>query len=286
LKITERVSYYRGVPRQTPPDRLQHVARAACRVFIKKGYRRALLADVGRDLGLSHAVLYRYVENKQALFELALIYATDPGALKGLTVPLRAPPEGRPLELVKAWATDHAQYPVLGAACGDNAADPVTELGGIIDECYAFVEHNRALLALIARSGLDIPELNDFFFHEVRASYIEQLTGYLRRRMAAGDLRPAPDAGVAARFIIESIAWFAWHRIGDPASETISDDQARVTVRDLLLAAFTPECALVRRSDAGDLRRIGWALASLSARGRRADPGRTGRAGRTERPGD
>lgn len=75
----------------------------------------------------------------------------------------------------------------------------------------------------------------------MRASYIEQLTGYLSRRTAAGELRPAPDAAVAARFIIESIAWFAWHRIGDPASETISDEQARVTVRDLLLAAFTPD---------------------------------------------
>ena len=238
--ITDSSSYHHLMPRQTPPGRLQNVAGAACRVFIEKGYRRALLADVGKDLGLSHGVLYRYVESKEALFELALVYATDPGALVALTVPLQAPPKGRVLELVKAWAADQGRFPVLSAAGGDSAGDPAKELAGIIDECYAFVERNRRLLALIERSALDIPELRDFYFNELRASYIEQLTGYLRRRTAAGELRPVSDAGVAARFIIESIAWFAWHRKGDPGSDAVPDEQARVTVCELLLAAFVP----------------------------------------------
>lgn len=216
------------------------MASAACRVFIAKGYRRALLTDVGQDLGLSHGILYRYVENKEALFELALVYATDPGALTALTVPLPAPPKGRALELVRAWAADQAEFPVLGAASGDSAGDPATELARIIDECYAFVERNQRVLALIRGSALDYPELQDFFVHELRASYIDRLTGYLRRRTAAGVLRPVRDAGVAARFIIESVAWFGWHRKGDPGPDVISDEQARLTVRELLLAAFIP----------------------------------------------
>ena len=228
------------MPRRTPPGRLHNVAGAACWVFIDKGYRRALLTDVGKALGLSHGILYRYVENKEALFELALLYAMDPVALTALTVPLPAPPTGRALELVKAWAADQAGFPVLGAAAGDIAGDPATELAGIIDECYGFIEGNQRVLALINSSALDLPELRDFFINELRASYIDQLTGYLRRRMAAGMLRPARDAGVAARFIIESIAWFGWHRKGDPGSEVISDEQARLTVRELLLAAFVP----------------------------------------------
>ena len=228
------------MPRRTPPGRLQDVASAACRVFIAKGYRRALLTDVAKDLGLSHGILYHYVENKQALFELALVYATDPAALTALAVPLPAPPEGRALQRAKAWAADQATFPVLGAAAGDSAGDPATELAGIIDECYAFIEGNQRMLALIAGSALDYPELRDFFINELRAPYIAQLTGYLRCRMAAGMLRPARDAAVAARFIIESIAWFGWHRKGDPGPEVITDEQARLTVRELLLAAFAP----------------------------------------------
>jgi hypothetical protein len=39
---------------------------------------------------------------------------------------------------------------------------PATELAGIVAECYAFVERNRRVLALIERSAVDIPELYDF----------------------------------------------------------------------------------------------------------------------------
>lgn len=230
------------MPRRTPPGRLREVADSACRVFIKKGYRRALLADVGKELGLSHGVLYRYVENKEALFELALVYATNPEAVPSIAVPLPAPPKGRALDLVKAWARDRARFPILDSA-GDSAGDSASELAGIIDELYAFVEGNRRLLALIARSALDIPELSDFYYHELRAAYIGQLTGYLYRRTGAGQLRPVSDAGAAARFITESIAWFGWHRKGDPGPDMISDEQARQTVRELLLAAFVAEQA-------------------------------------------
>jgi hypothetical protein len=49
-----------------------------------------------------------------------------------------------------------------------------------------------------------------------------------------------PDVPVAARFIVETIAWFAMHRHGDPDSATLSDDACRRTVHHLLLAAFLP----------------------------------------------
>ena len=212
-------------------------------MFIEKGYRRALLTDVGRDLGLSHGVLYRCVESKEALFELALVYAMDPEAISAVAVPLASPPKGRALDLVKAWAADRARFPLLEAAAGGNAGDPAAELAGIVGECYAFVERNRRLLALIERSAVDIPELYDFYFGELRAAYISQLASYLRRRTEAGQFRPVPDAVAAARFITESVAWFGWHRKADPGSSMITDEQARRTVRELLLAAF------VRNSD-------------------------------------
>ena len=247
------------MPRRTPPGRLRDVARSACRVFIEKGYRRALLTDVGKDLGLSHGLLYRYVESKEALFELALVYAMDPEAISAVSVPLASPPKGRALDLVKAWAADRARFPLLEAAAGDSAGDPATELAGIVGECYAFVEDNRRLLALIERSAVDLPELYEFYFTELRAAYISQLASYLRRRGEAGQLRPVADAIAAARFITESIAWFGWHRKADPGSSMISDEQARQTVRELLLAAFvrsSDEATAVSRPPG--CRRPGW----------------------------
>lgn len=231
------------MPRRTPPGRLEDVAHAACRVFIEKGYRRTLLTDVGKDLGLSHAILYRYVDSKEALFELALAYAIDPAAIQAIEVPVPAPARGRTLELIQAWAAERAQFPRLTAATADPADDPAIELAGIIDECYEFVESNWRVLGLIARSAPDMPEIMEFFFIDRRAAYIRELTGYLRQRQRMGQLRQVSDVDVAARFIIESIAWFGWHRRGDPGRDTFSDDRARQTVQELLLAAFVPNPA-------------------------------------------
>ena len=50
--------------------------------------------------------------------------------------------------------------------------------------------------------------------------------------------RSVPDIPAAARFIVETIAWFAMHRHGDLDSAMLDDDTCRTTVRHLLLAAF------------------------------------------------
>jgi hypothetical protein len=47
-----------------------------------------------------------------------------------------------------------------------------------------------------------------------------------------------PDVPVAARFIVESVAWFAMHRHGDPDSAMLEDAASRRTVGHLLVAAF------------------------------------------------
>jgi AcrR family transcriptional regulator len=229
------------MPRRTPPDRVRDVARAACRVFIEKGYRKALMTDVGARLGLSHALLYRYVDSKEALFELALRYAVDPTQVPAIEIPVPTPPPGRALDLVQVWAAEQATFPVLaGALAAGHAEDAAEELAGIIGELYAFVEGNRRLLALIERCALDMPELYAFWFTQLRRVYVSDLATYLQCRGSAGELRKVSDVQVAARFIAESIAWFAWHRRGDADSGMIADEQARHTVTELLLAAFVP----------------------------------------------
>jgi AcrR family transcriptional regulator len=225
--------------RRTPPDRVRNVASAACQVFIEKGYRRTLMSDVGAQLELSHALLYRYVESKEALFELAVLYAVDREAAAKIEVPVPTPPRGHTLGLLKKWGKENAGFPVLASALAQRQPKDITdELLGIIDERYLFMERNHQLLALIERSALDLPELHAFYFTKGRRSQVGQLASYLERRIRSGDLNPVSDVEVAARFIVETIAWFAMHRKGDLDSAMIADEQAHQTVRELLLAAF------------------------------------------------
>jgi hypothetical protein len=39
---------------------------------------------------------------------------------------------------------------------------------------------------------------------------------------------------------VETIAWFAMHRHGDPDSAMLDDETCRRTVHDLVVAAFLP----------------------------------------------
>jgi AcrR family transcriptional regulator len=230
--------------RTTPPGRVQDVARAACEVFIAKGYRGTRLTDVAERLELSHALLYRYVESKDALVELAARYAMDPGADLDAVVPVATPPPGHLGQLLRTWIAGRATFTQLRAALEhDPGRDARAELAGIIDELYDFVERNRLLLLLIESLADDHPELSGRSINDRKRAHTERLAAFLASRAASGGLRLLGDPQVAAHFLNETIAWFAQHRQHDPNTAGIDDQRARSQVRELLLAAFVPDAA-------------------------------------------
>jgi len=228
--------------RRTPPGRVRHIASAACEVFIAKGYRKALLTDVAERLELSHALLYKYVESKEALLELAVRYAMDAGADLDAVVPLATPGPGHILTLIREWLTVRAAFPTLRAALERGpGGDAAAELAGIIDELYDFIEQNRLLLLLIESLADDYPGLSGESVSDRKRSFSGRVAAFLTDRAQSGQLRPLADPEIAARFATESIAWFAQHRKRDRDAAMIDDQQARSSVRDLLLAAFVPD---------------------------------------------
>jgi AcrR family transcriptional regulator len=214
-----------------PPRPVAEVADAAVRIFTDKGFRTAGISDVSTALGLSHGALYTYVDSKQALLYLALLRAIQPDAVHALPIPVTAPPPPQIVKLVEAWAA--VQTAVLAFPAGQ-------ELGDIIDALYGFMDRHRRVLKLVARCAADLPELARWYFEQQRRAMLDRLAEYLRHQIRSGQLRPVPDVPAAARFIVETIAWFAMHRHTDPDSGMLDDDACRRTVRHLLLAAFLP----------------------------------------------
>ena len=218
------------------------MARAACDVFIAKGYRGTRLTDVAERLELSHALLYRYVESKEALLELAVRYAMDQEADLEAAVPLATPAEGRIAELVGAWLTTRATFTRLRGSLEQQPGDDARAvLAGVIDELYDFIESNRLVLLLIESLADDFPEISGEAVNDRKHSLNGRLAAFLAGRAATGEMRPIADPEVAAHFVAETIAWFAQHRKRDPNAAAIDDRQARATVRELLLAAFIPD---------------------------------------------
>jgi AcrR family transcriptional regulator len=223
-----------------PMRQLADVADAAVAVFAEKGYRQAGISDVSAALGLSHGALYTYIDSKQALLYLALLRATQPEAVNDLAVPVLAPPPQELEALLESWVSSENSFPVVETPTGPALQLDDKDLGEIIDALYGFMERNRRVLDLLGQSAAELPELAKWYFVQRRRATLEHLGDYLQARIRSGELRPVPDVPAAARFIVETIAWFAMHRHGDLDSAMLDDDTCRSTVRHLLLAAFLP----------------------------------------------
>ncbi|MFB9838498.1 TetR/AcrR family transcriptional regulator [Actinoallomurus acaciae] len=225
---------------RVPARPVEEIAEAAARVFMAKGYRAAKISDVSAALGMSHGAVYTYAKSKEALLYLALVRLARPESLAGLDIPVATPTSEEIVAVVDT--AGRGDFPVLTAASAGlrRHATVAEELGAIIDELYGFIERDRHLLALVERCAPDLPDLANLYFVQRRRTLLTALGDHLRRHIGSGALRPVPDVPAAARFITETVAWFAWHRLDDPDSTTLDGEACRRTVRHLLLAAFLP----------------------------------------------
>ena len=220
--------------------RLDEILEAALQVFLAKSYRRAQMADVARELGVSPGTLYNYVESKEALFHLIVERGFGSVATPPATYPVPTPPPGATLAALQRRFGKGVPLPALDAALSRiRVTDPAAELTAIVRELYALIASNRHGIVLLERSAHDWPELAAFFYRGLRRSTLKRLEQYLDARMRTGALRTVPDRAAAARLINETIAWFAMHRFGDNDSSDVSDASAEATVTDVLVHAFT-----------------------------------------------
>jgi AcrR family transcriptional regulator len=228
---------------RSPEERLAQILAAAIRVFSTKSYRRAQMADVAREMGMSPGMLYNYVESKEALFHLLVERGFGSAPLPGASeLPVRTPPPDATLALLKGQLLGGYFLPTLDAALGrKRPAHARTEFEDIVRELYRAVSKHREGIVIIERSAQDWPELAALFYTGMRRDLLARMERYLAQRTKAGQLRRVPDSAAAARLIMETVAWFAMHRMHDPDSRDISDAAAEATLIDVLSHGFVKE---------------------------------------------
>jgi len=86
-----------------------------------------------------------------------------------------------------------------------------------------------------------LPELARLAHVEMRRPVLDALTTYLTRRARRGGLRRTPDSAATARLVLETVSWFARHRLSDPDGRAIDDHVAEETVVDMLVHALVPD---------------------------------------------
>jgi AcrR family transcriptional regulator len=224
--------------RTRAPRRLEEIVEAATVVFLERGYRRARMDEIARRAGVSPGLLYTYAESKEALFQLAQL--RELGAdISQSALPVAAPSADEVQALGRRAFKELAALPALEAALkSDDPADVQAELGAIVREHYERLHRYRRFVRLNERSALDWPEMAERYYTRGRKNHVRRLGAYISARVASGDLAPLPDAEVAARFVLETVAWFANHRYGDYDGGQIPDDVAEETVVQLVTAGL------------------------------------------------
>jgi len=231
------------VARSRPPQRLDEILEAARRVFAARGYRRTRMTDVAVAAEVSPGLLYTYAASKEALFHLVL--RREIGIdLSTLALPAPDPGPEAVETVIRTALREVSRIPTLDAVDSvDDPPDARAELVAIIGEHYDNLYRYRRVIRIVERSALDWPELAARIYVKGRASFVQRLGAYIRRRVASGHFTTVPDADVAARYVIEVIAWFANHRHGDRDGALIDDELARTTVVELATRSFVQESA-------------------------------------------
>jgi len=217
---------------------LAELAEAATRVFGRLGYRRTRMSDVAAEAGMSSGSVFTYVQSKEALFHLVFAYGFGQFAEGIPPLPLATPAPGETVRLIQQGLRK-VEAPRMRAALEESAPQDVrAELSGIVEERYRTLETLWPLLAVIERSAVDLPELEEFYFRRARRGYLGQLERYLENRTAGGYLQSMPDSEVATRIITEMVAWFAWHRREGREAKLYDDELTRRTVVEFICAAL------------------------------------------------
>ncbi len=229
--------------RKQAHDRIGDIVEITTKIMMRKGYRRTQMADVTTALGLSPGAIYRYVESKEALFDLVMKASVfDDFAPEQLELPVATPAPGATLAFLKqAVNAAGGQGSLQAALAVDTPSDARAELAAIVNEIFVPLARYHRGLRILERSALEWPELSELWWGGLRQSIFEMLAIYLRRRAEQGLFHEFPDYEAAARLITEVNAYFAMHRHHDPNPTEMSDEDAKATALAAVLRAFVKE---------------------------------------------
>ncbi len=209
----------------------QHISallNAALHVFIQFGYNRCKISDVSDFLKSSKGSIYTYVVSKYALFDATLRFADGQMPIDAKRLPYAEPSISETASYVKERLT--AEMNQLA-----QLASPESELdlSSLLDGLYQRLHANRSVLKLIDRCAADLPEIGAIWFGTGRWGYHTFLCDFLQRRRHELQ-HPEHDTAITARFMIETLSFWAMHRHWDPSPQGIDESRLPKQIIELL----------------------------------------------------
>ena len=215
------------------------IVDAATEVFAQTGFAAAQMVDVARMAGVSVGTLYNYVEGKSALL---LLCAERPftDITQGRELPVPTPDRVELIARLDETLVNHVCVVALDRALRTplQRTGREVQLAEIVGELFDLISATRAAADAMEQSARDAPDLGELFYRRVRVRLLEQLVRYCRRLRKLESPPPHITPEIAARFILETVTWWARHRHRDPAPPNIDDATARTVALELVVATM------------------------------------------------
>jgi AcrR family transcriptional regulator len=221
-------------PAPDPENRALDIIKAATSVFMRKGFRRAQMADIAEEMGVSPGTLYNAGVNKETLFATVILHQF--GILNGPTLAARSEDPRGLVDHIKEAVDKVELLPKMAAAAiTSEPVDFEVELRGLVEEQFDFMKANGRGVRILEQSATEFPELASVYFGYLRALVIERWEAYLEMRSTSGHLPHLRDTQIAGRSVLEIISWWTIRNPHDPSSDQYVENNIRGEVIDFVI---------------------------------------------------
>jgi AcrR family transcriptional regulator len=189
------------------------IVAAALKVFGQRGYAASRLEEVAAEAGVSKAAVYRYFENKEALFEAAVREALLPN-----------------LAVVETMVKQHE--------------GPSADLLRFLFERLAdLLESDASVLPkLVIAEAANFPQLAEFYVEAVVKRGLALLGRIVARGVARGEFRPVELPSTLPLVIAPVLLMALWkHSLGRHAEAPFEQRRVLQAHLDMLLRGLAPE---------------------------------------------
>jgi len=228
---------------------LDEFAQAGVQCFLRGGYRLTQVADVSAAMGMSAGAIYRYVEGKEALFDISVHYAAHL-PINDKQIPVKVGSIGDTIRAVRMVAGRWKDRPHLNQALTTKKPkDLRMEAANIGLELYDLLSTYADFIGLLNRCAHDIPELLQVFNEEIKTPLFADLGTWFQRRSGVDGKKGGGHSAAVARAALEAVAWLANVRKRDETARSITDEQARLAASSIFVNLFPTEAGQRRSTD-------------------------------------
>lgn len=214
--------------RTRDPVRIDVIVEAATWAFTTMGFDRAKIHQVADRAKVGPGTVYLYAEDKDALFELALLRALESPIVANPALPYQKTAPAALGRLIEDCLHEIAHFPQLWVAAQRREHEgSAQEYYGVLLELCRWLRRYQSVILLADRNRLGWPQVAASLERVVWGDLQRRLTGYLSARMRTGHLTPVADPAMVARFTIDAlVASLVTGPLMSPAGVRPRDDES------------------------------------------------------------